>query len=214
MSSTFCITSCLVWSISSRIRCSLCSRSFRNSASCLRSSSSSLFSASIMSCMALTCWRTVCSCTWVAGTPGTPSGAKERRSLGIWYWMKSCMRSCVSLISLVRLSSGKFSRRSSCGLICTTTMPNRVLSNCIARKALANRCCSGDSDSMASLNSLGVGMVARSRGICSSSLFCSSTACLASKPVAEVTWPKSTMKELNCRARATSESLAPVSLEN
>ena len=60
--------------------------------------------------------------------------------------MKSCIKSCVSLISFVRLSSARFSTRSSCGLICTTSTPNKVDSSCIARKAFAKACCSGERD--------------------------------------------------------------------
>mmetsp|Transcript_51265 Transcript_51265/g.81947 ORF Transcript_51265/g.81947 Transcript_51265/m.81947 type:complete len:268 (+) Transcript_51265:759-1562(+) len=181
-----------------------------------RSSISASFASSIMSCMACTCPFTNCSCfSGVADSPGrSKSSEKDNKSLGIWYLMKSCMRSCVNLISLVRLSSGSFKSCSSCGFTWITRIPKSVLSSCIARKALAKALCSGDKDSMASLNSFGVGMVDKSSGICSSSLFCSSMANLGSKDVAEITLPTITMKELNCRALDTRDSCAVLCPEN
>mmetsp|Transcript_65098 Transcript_65098/g.180557 ORF Transcript_65098/g.180557 Transcript_65098/m.180557 type:complete len:207 (+) Transcript_65098:598-1218(+) len=128
--------------------------------------------------------------------------------------MNRLMRSCVSLISFVRLSSGRFSTFSSCGFIWMTTMPNSVLSSCMARKALAKLRISGERDSMASLNSFGVGMVDAFSGIVSSSLFCTIAACLGSKVEADAMRPTSTSKELNCRALDTSDSLLPDCSEN
>mmetsp|Transcript_60474 Transcript_60474/g.169489 ORF Transcript_60474/g.169489 Transcript_60474/m.169489 type:complete len:241 (-) Transcript_60474:416-1138(-) len=124
------------------------------------------------------------------------------------------MMSCVSLISLVRLSWGKLRTRSSWGFTWMTRMPNKVLSSCRDRNAFANSCCSGESEWMASLNSFGVGMVDNSSGMLSSSLFCTSMACLGSKVSAEVMRPTRTSMQLNCRARATSESFAPIWSEN
>mmetsp|Transcript_72362 Transcript_72362/g.234133 ORF Transcript_72362/g.234133 Transcript_72362/m.234133 type:complete len:280 (-) Transcript_72362:77-916(-) len=169
--------------------------------------------------MAFTCCLTASSLSSAVGiTSSAPSGparaSKESRSLGIWYRMKSCISSCVSLISFVRLSSGRLRTLSSCGLICTTRTPKSVLSSCMDRKAFAKSCCSGDSDSMASLNSFGVGIVERSRGMVSSSLFCTMAACLGSNVRAEVMRPTSTSMELNCLALATSCRLSPDSPEN
>mmetsp|Transcript_34490 Transcript_34490/g.98517 ORF Transcript_34490/g.98517 Transcript_34490/m.98517 type:complete len:306 (+) Transcript_34490:343-1260(+) len=92
------------------------------SASCLRPSISSSLACSIISLIAFTWPRTASSrSATVAPTisvfPSPPVASKERRSLGIWYLMKSCIRSWVSLISLVRLSSARFRTFSSCGLI-------------------------------------------------------------------------------------------------
>mmetsp|Transcript_65462 Transcript_65462/g.107668 ORF Transcript_65462/g.107668 Transcript_65462/m.107668 type:complete len:292 (+) Transcript_65462:613-1488(+) len=145
-----------------------------NSSSFRRSSSSSCFSCAIMPFICATCPLTISNFfAAVAASPGgSRSSEKDSRSLGIWYLMNSCIKSCVSLISLVKLSSGSFSNSSSWGFTRTTTTPKRVLSSCMARKALAKACCSGERDSMASLNSLGVGMVDKSKGISSSSLFC------------------------------------------
>mmetsp|Transcript_54805 Transcript_54805/g.153740 ORF Transcript_54805/g.153740 Transcript_54805/m.153740 type:complete len:480 (+) Transcript_54805:1022-2461(+) len=128
--------------------------------------------------------------------------------------MKSCMRSCVNLISLVSASSHKLRTFSSCGLIWMTKTPKSVLSSCMDRNAFAKLCCSGDSDSMASLNSLGVGIVAKSSGMVNSSLFCTMAAYFGSKVVEEVMRPTSTMKELNCRALETRARRAPVCPEN
>mmetsp|Transcript_44832 Transcript_44832/g.104693 ORF Transcript_44832/g.104693 Transcript_44832/m.104693 type:complete len:207 (-) Transcript_44832:1294-1914(-) len=128
--------------------------------------------------------------------------------------MNSCIKSCVSLISLVKLSSARFRSFSSCGFICTTKTAKSVLSSCIARKALANSFCSGDKDSIASLNSLGVGIVESSRGISSSSLFCTKAAYFGSKVVEDETRPMRTMKELNWRARDTKDSLEDDCPEN
>mmetsp|Transcript_48031 Transcript_48031/g.123967 ORF Transcript_48031/g.123967 Transcript_48031/m.123967 type:complete len:319 (+) Transcript_48031:582-1538(+) len=183
-------------------------------ASFRRSSISSCFAASIISFIAFTRLFTASSLSaGAAPTTSTPVSAsvasKESRSLEIWYLMNSCMSSCVSLLSLVRLSSARLSTRSSCGLIWITRIPKRVLSSCIERKALAKfRCCS-DSDSMASLNSFGVGIVDKSRGMLSSSLFCTMAAYLGSNACAEAMRPTSTSIELNCRARDTSDSFAP-----
>mmetsp|Transcript_99881 Transcript_99881/g.258074 ORF Transcript_99881/g.258074 Transcript_99881/m.258074 type:complete len:271 (+) Transcript_99881:878-1690(+) len=183
-------------------------------ASIRRPSISSCFDASIISFIAFTWPFTFSSFSAdVAPRTSTPVSSSvasnESRSLGIWYLMNSCMRSCVSLISFVRLSSARLSTRSSCGLMWITRMPKRVLSSCMERKALAKFCCSGDNDSMASLNSLGVGMVVRSRGMLSSSLSLTMAAYLGSKAWAEAMRPTSTNIELNWRARDTSDSFAP-----
>mmetsp|Transcript_97746 Transcript_97746/g.304804 ORF Transcript_97746/g.304804 Transcript_97746/m.304804 type:complete len:284 (-) Transcript_97746:196-1047(-) len=154
----------------------------------------------------------------VAAAGSTPSSqaplSKESKSLGIWYLMKSCMRSCVSLISFVRLSGARFRTFSSCGLIWMTRTPKRVLSSCMARKAFANAFISGDNDSIASLNCLGVGMVESSRGMESSSLFCTIAAYVGSKTVADAMRPTSRSMELNCLALATRASRPAVSSEN
>mmetsp|Transcript_122681 Transcript_122681/g.392811 ORF Transcript_122681/g.392811 Transcript_122681/m.392811 type:complete len:325 (+) Transcript_122681:884-1858(+) len=141
-------------------------------------------------------------------------GSNESKSLGIWYWMNNCMRSCVNFISFVRLLSGKFKTFSSCGLIWMTNTPKSVLSNCMERKAFAKACCSGDSASMASLNSCAVGMVDKSSGMVSSSLFCTMAAYFGSKTVADAILPTKTNIELNCRALLTSDNFAPACPEN
>mmetsp|Transcript_22513 Transcript_22513/g.53084 ORF Transcript_22513/g.53084 Transcript_22513/m.53084 type:complete len:325 (+) Transcript_22513:322-1296(+) len=155
----------------------------RYSSSRRRSSISLRFSSSIMSNIALTWPRT--AATRSAGRAGgakvpedglSAPPSKERRSLGIWYFRNSSKRSCVSLISFVRLSSAKFRSFSSCGLIWTTATPKRVLSSCIARNAFANACCDGEREAIASLNSFGVGMTDSSSGMVSSSLFCTMAA--------------------------------------
>mmetsp|Transcript_16025 Transcript_16025/g.38015 ORF Transcript_16025/g.38015 Transcript_16025/m.38015 type:complete len:229 (+) Transcript_16025:1468-2154(+) len=136
-----------------------------------------------------------------------------RRSAGIWYLMKSSVRSWVSLISLESDSGGRFKTLSRRGLIWTTHTANNVLSSCIARQALAKRCCSGDIESIASLNSLAVGMVVRLSGIRKSSLFCTIIPYLGSKVSAETTRPMSTMKLLSWRACAvscTSDGVCPL----
>mmetsp|Transcript_34292 Transcript_34292/g.69307 ORF Transcript_34292/g.69307 Transcript_34292/m.69307 type:complete len:362 (-) Transcript_34292:1147-2232(-) len=190
-----------------------------NLASIRRSATSSSLDFSIISCIAFTCPLTASSFSACVGaTTSMPSASappsKDNKSLGIWYLMKSCMRSCVNLISFVRLSAGNLSTFSSWGLIWMTKMPNKVLSNCIARNALANACCSGDNDSMASLNSLGVGMVDKSRGMVSSSLFCTMAAYFGSKVVADAMRPTRTSIELNCLARDTNDSFEPLWPEN
>ena len=87
-------------------------------------------------------------------------------------------------------------------------MPKSVLSSCMPRNALANRCCSGDSDSMASRNSLGVGICSSRSGISSRSLFCTMMAWRGSNVSADAILPTSKMKLLNWRARATSVKAA------
>jgi hypothetical protein len=72
----------------------------------------------------------------------------------------------------------------------------------MARKAFAKRCCSGDSDAMASLNSLGVGSSVRDSGICTSSLSFTITADTGSKVVAEEMRPTRSTKQENWRAEA------------
>mmetsp|Transcript_56950 Transcript_56950/g.135773 ORF Transcript_56950/g.135773 Transcript_56950/m.135773 type:complete len:347 (+) Transcript_56950:765-1805(+) len=200
------------WSLRRVISCSR----RRNSSSFRRSSSSCCFSSSIMSVMAFT-WPFT-SCTFRSGLATSRgckrSSEKESRSLGIWYLMNSCIKSCVSLISFVRLSSARFRTRSSCGLICTTSTPNKVDSSCIARKAFAKACCSGERDSMASLNSFGDGIVDRFKGMVSSSLFWIMAAYFGSKLVADETRPIRTSIELNCLARATNDSSQPDCPEN
>mmetsp|Transcript_33113 Transcript_33113/g.91481 ORF Transcript_33113/g.91481 Transcript_33113/m.91481 type:complete len:257 (-) Transcript_33113:305-1075(-) len=183
----------------------------RNWCCLLRSATSSSLDPWIISCIALTWPLTTPSRSETEGaTSSAPSApmppSKERRSLGIWYSMKSCMRSWVSLISFVRLSAGRFRTFSNWGLIWMTRTPKSVLSSCIARKAFAKACCSGDSDSIASLNSFGVGIVDKSRGIVSSSLFLTIAAYLGSKVDADAMRPTRTNIELNCRARDTSDS--------
>mmetsp|Transcript_16453 Transcript_16453/g.39115 ORF Transcript_16453/g.39115 Transcript_16453/m.39115 type:complete len:273 (-) Transcript_16453:1612-2430(-) len=129
---------------------------------------SSFLEIDSMLCMAST-WPLTAASRSVSLASGGPEN--ERRSLGIWYLMKSCMRSCVSLISLVRLSVGRLSTFSSWGLMWTITSPKSVLSSCMERIAFANLCCSGESDSMASRNSRAVGMVDSSKPMDNSSLF-------------------------------------------
>mmetsp|Transcript_73852 Transcript_73852/g.213735 ORF Transcript_73852/g.213735 Transcript_73852/m.213735 type:complete len:216 (+) Transcript_73852:225-872(+) len=127
--------------------------------------------------------------------------------------MKSCIKSCVSLISFVKLSSAKLRTLSSWGLIGMTKTANIVLSNCIARKAFAKACCSGDNDSMASLNSCAAGIVDMSNGILSSSLFCTMAAYFGSNSLADAIRPTSTSIEQNWRATAVKQGLAPDSPE-
>mmetsp|Transcript_37834 Transcript_37834/g.100572 ORF Transcript_37834/g.100572 Transcript_37834/m.100572 type:complete len:213 (-) Transcript_37834:1358-1996(-) len=134
-----------------------------------------------------------------------------RRSAGMWYLMKSSAKSWVRRISLLRLSGASRRRRSSCGLICTTSTANKVLASCIPRNARAKLCCSGDSDSIASRNSLGVGIVSTSSGIRKSSLSLTITPYLASNSVADLIVPTSMIKLLNCRACAPKNASAPLS---
>ena len=177
---------------------------------CADSWSSLCFAAAISSCIAATCPFTsaTLSAAAAAASPPPPPriGPAVSRSAGIWYLRNSSVRSCVSRISLVRLSGGSRSSRSSCGLICTTSTPKRVLSSCIPRTARAKACCSGESDSIASRNSLGDGIASSSSGIRRSSLFCTMTPCLGSNVVADEIRPTSTTKLLNCRACADSSA--------
>mmetsp|Transcript_14134 Transcript_14134/g.31203 ORF Transcript_14134/g.31203 Transcript_14134/m.31203 type:complete len:268 (-) Transcript_14134:1295-2098(-) len=135
--------------------------------------------------------------------PPTWKSSNASRSEGIWYFMKSCMRSWVSFISLVRLSGLRRRTRSSWGLICTTHTAKRVLSSCMLRKACAKRLCSGDRDSMDSLNSWALGMRSRSKGIVNSSRFWAMNACCGRNRVDEAMRPMSTTKLLNCLEEAT-----------
>jgi hypothetical protein len=62
------------------------------------------------------------------------------------------------------------------------------------RKALQNRCCSGERDEIASLNSFGVGIVSSNSGIMSSSLFWMMVAYFGSKAFADAIRPTSSIK--------------------
>mmetsp|Transcript_16499 Transcript_16499/g.46091 ORF Transcript_16499/g.46091 Transcript_16499/m.46091 type:complete len:522 (-) Transcript_16499:3481-5046(-) len=165
------------------------------------SSSCFVFSPSMTSSTAFTCTFTF-STLAASEAPALPS--KDSKSDGTWYSMKSLMRSCVSWISFVRASLGSPSSVSSCGLICTMQTPNTDDSSCMLRNAFAKRCCSGESDLMASLNSLAVGISSRRSGIRTSSLFWMMMASLGFSLLGPAMLPMIRMKAENWRARAVS----------
>mmetsp|Transcript_4082 Transcript_4082/g.12818 ORF Transcript_4082/g.12818 Transcript_4082/m.12818 type:complete len:215 (+) Transcript_4082:1385-2029(+) len=120
--------------------------------------------------------------------------------------MKRSSSCCVSAISLVSASWGSLSSASSCGLSWMMRMPKTDPSSCIARYALAKRCCSGDRLEIASRNSVADGSASSISGMSTASLFCRMRACFCSKVPAGPIRPSSSMKEENCRARAPSMS--------
>mmetsp|Transcript_21314 Transcript_21314/g.66856 ORF Transcript_21314/g.66856 Transcript_21314/m.66856 type:complete len:216 (-) Transcript_21314:1223-1870(-) len=126
--------------------------------------------------------------------------------VGIWYSMKRSIRVSVSWISLVSAPGSRLRTFSTCGLSWTTSTAKRVEASCICRNASQKARCSGESDSMASANSLGVGMGSRRSGMITSSLFLTTTACSGANSSGPTSVPTMTRKDENCRARAVSSS--------
>mmetsp|Transcript_43590 Transcript_43590/g.144285 ORF Transcript_43590/g.144285 Transcript_43590/m.144285 type:complete len:320 (-) Transcript_43590:1594-2553(-) len=172
---------------------------FSNSRWRARCSSCTFSSSSIMLMIALTCSLTASS---FSATLASDGPLYDSRSDGIWCSTKSLSRSCVSAISLVSELAGRRSTASRAGLSWSSRTPKMEPSSCAARKALAKRCCSGESEAIASANALCDGSCSRRSGIRSSSLFCRMNACFGSKVCVPPTVPSRTTNEENWRARA------------
>mmetsp|Transcript_38403 Transcript_38403/g.75395 ORF Transcript_38403/g.75395 Transcript_38403/m.75395 type:complete len:213 (-) Transcript_38403:191-829(-) len=159
-------------------------------------------------------WSSICFCFWalmilnISPTwPFTASsfsfrlalGSPEKvtRSDGIWKSRKSSIKFWFNWTSLVNAPGGRWRRRSSWGLICTTSTPKRVDSSCICLNAFANLCCSGERDEMASLNSFAVGRGFSTRGRMASSRSFTISACLGSNTSAAAIFPTINTKEEN-----------------
>mmetsp|Transcript_43280 Transcript_43280/g.140388 ORF Transcript_43280/g.140388 Transcript_43280/m.140388 type:complete len:283 (-) Transcript_43280:1566-2414(-) len=175
------------------------SSSFLNSRWRARCSSCTFSSSSIMLIIALTCSLTASS---FSATLAPDGPLYDSRSDGIWYSTKSLSRSCVSAISLVSELAGRWSTASRAGLSWSSRTPKTEPSSCAARKALAKRCCSGESEAIASAKALCDGSCSRRSGIRSSSLFCKMKACFGSKVCEPPTVPSRTTNEENWRACA------------